>query len=370
MTTPTPSVLEFFTKQNFSAINGTDYNPRDNRTYKMPPLSNKPDVDIQNHLAVPDNNDRAANVTVTTNKGTFFGNFFSETVIQSERLVLHMPLAKDLDINFTRIESKKLPTIYPAWLIQRYGIENLSSDLVTYAPVDIFLNKRNKEFVMFLDESFLDSIDPKLVLAGTTSCVAVYQGKNDKKYIGFSSKNYLDLIELSNCKSVQLKNNICRSFLQIADNYLALTMNAKLLEKVIVVTYFNDQDNDGMIKSVDFDSHSSAIKFNFWVGARHLDTVYPFLADGTIDTTKAIHPDRQHVKKESLFKTKSITRVMTYTQEGHDNLFQLKNRLDDINQSLLTLFGSNLATNKDDVDGSISSIFHNEIGHILKLEKK
>lgn len=333
---------DYFTVENFKALNGEDYRSNDIRTYKMPPLASTPYADVYIHLCVPDAGSKGMSL-VRTNQGNFTGNSFTETGTKAERSILNFPKASDIDTKngVVKVEDKKLPSLYPSWMITRYGRGGLPENLVAHHVLPLFLDKHTKQFLMFFDEAFLREIDAKLLTEGVDQeHYKVYRGKNKERYLALTSYVCSDFYTVWN--SHEKDNPINRAFSIIQDNYFRLTLDASNLEKVIVI----DCEQQDTSRHAEAGISDTSMKLSFGKAARHGENYYWIDESGHINTQVSNVVQRNHAMrplggarlKDLLPRfSKGAKVVIPYTDEDWATLVKIKARMDEINRALLEL---------------------------------
>ncbi|MGD1524011.1 hypothetical protein [Vibrio owensii] len=339
-----------YTKEAMKEANGAGYLPNSIRTYTIPPLSNNPTTDAEIHLAAPAKGQKGHSL-VRTNIGTFFGCLSVETGRAAPKAIFKYPSAKDIKsgdkvgkTTLTKVKTRQLKTLYPTFILERYGLDFIPDDFTALSSTPIYLDTKGVEFVAFLDDLFLDGIDPSVVTSGTKQ-TRVYYDKDQKPKLAFYAKNFEDFTS---------KDSIYHSdFTIVQQNYETLMVASQNLEKVIVVNYASqggsvDDATFGMVNgSLDEKIFfESKLDWSFYIGARYKKSVYPYDKEGNLVTTKRLIVSRDHASDINLIrqmdKTKGgvhkCTILLPYSDSDFEMLTNLRKKIDEINDVLGGLF--------------------------------
>lgn len=333
--------IEFFTQENFKKINGDDYIPDDNRTYKISPLAASPYRDIAIHMAVPKAG-KSGNSLVSTNRGSFFKSVYDDVYDKAANKVLHFPKASEVRTakGVVAIDKLKLKSLLPPWILTRYQIVNKKIDMAHSQVVPIFLDKKTKEFLFFFDEAFLDDLDPSLLMRDTpTSSCSVYSGVNGKKYLAIKTHNFTDFKSIG---KTGLVNDVQVAFETIWQNYFELTLDVAEMEKVIVIEYTCDDKTRGKNSRLSDSQFSfdSAMKLSFSKAARHDSTYYLIDDSDNLITKQAFHYNREHASPAFPYSAecdelpKETTVVIPYSEEEWGRLQAIRNQLLDAQRAI------------------------------------
>jgi hypothetical protein len=347
----------YFTLERQRELNGEGYNPRDVRTYKVPPLKNSPAGDICVHCSMPDSYPNKASSVVRTNIGSFHGNYHDKSDSQANNRVLHFPLASSFS-TLMLLNKKRLTTLYPSWMIERYGLENLHEDLTHTQTTPIFVDQKTSKFVVLMDESFLDKVSYSDLTVGLTreeeAYVTRYSDKDGKrKFFGFKVDCYQDFFDYKNgLRAVRDK---------VFANYLSLFVTAQNTQKMLAVWMLNKQADTrdpfysqnhsvSQLMSGLIADQSLSINLSFSVVAKRDKTFYPMKDDGTIETKCPFYFQRKHNKYGDNFgdslggylteaeKDGTTTLLLPYTEEDHELLKHIVERLDLLRNELMRFF--------------------------------
>lgn len=373
---------DYFTVENFQRLNGACYNPSDLRTYKMLPLASLPYEDVLIHLSIPKEGDRGGTL-IRTNQGSFTGNQFSETMKKAERSVLHFPRASDVDIpkGLVKLEDRKMLSLYPSWILSRYGVKNLQGLLIHHV-VPLFIDKRTKEFVYFFDEAMLDEMDVKNLVEGVQKdCFRVYKGKTpNKRYLALITKDFEQLEDIGSRGKAD--NPVNEAFWQIKENYEQTILDASQLEKVIVIAYSKNNKDHDLSDRVKTDGiHKVGMTMTFGLAARHNNNFYWIDQDGSINTRQGVGVNRSHANpspfasgnRRSLDQEtwkEASTVVIPYTDKDWDRLVRIQARLEEIQAVLGSLIkGCEDADNDQNDLGLEQAILNMQSASLLGLDK-
>lgn len=342
------SKRDFFCLDNFRALNGERYRPEDNRTYIMPPLSPCPTEDIRIHLGVPETPGKGG-ALIRTNQGSFIGHDNVQIDEKAAKLILHFPKASEIKTpkGVVQIDRKKLASLYPSWMITRYGRNNLPEDLTLRHEVPLFLDKKTKEFLYFFDESFLSELDPKILTEDLEpSLYSLYRSTSGERLLALRAKSF-DAFE--NLKGNSADHSpMSHAFNTIRDNYKRLTLDAQSLEQVIVISF--SEDNVARTNRGTRIEHGlgTSLSLTFAMAARYSENYYWVQPDGTIDSQVTNVVDRSHAKERNAFtglggpslsdlrgdSHRGANIVIPYTYEDWRHLLTIKERLEDIQKTL------------------------------------
>lgn len=343
------------------------YDKNDNDTY-VEKYSNSPSSDVEIHM-YQDSNGRSSYGA----KG-IRGDFTVESAIRASNNVLHFPKARDVDVNgFTEIKKKKLGTLYPMSLVQRYDLEEDSLEYHQNTPV--FFDPKKEKFVVLMDYRFCRDI--VISELGKIDGLVMY---NDKKshsiiYIGIT---YDTIAETT-------KSN--ETFDALKEAYINYKMTLQQGEKVIIVrTETLDDDklsifNRGTYNLANYlgkSIFSTSFDFEFAVAFRFKDRYYLIDEDGLIIRKSAFFIKKEEVQKSNnkievfngivdknkqfgaglfgLNESENQTLFVTaYSEEQFEIVKNVKQRIHEIHAELSDLFGR-AATNSNELDESILSL--------------
>lgn len=359
---------DFFCLDNFKALNGEGYRPEDIRTYAVPPLASSPARDIEIHLGLPQSSGQRGGSLIRTHRGNFSGYSSVQITEKAQKLILHFPKASDIKTpkGLVQIDRKKLPSLHPTWLISRYGRENLGPHLNHEVP--LFLDKGSKQFLYFFDESFLDEIDPAALTKGIDKChFKVYQDSDRRRYLALRSDDFKDINALANSR-LHCDNPLLEAWVTLADNYKQLTLDAKDLEKVIVVkasrNHSTDLNKNSIAEVTRGTAHLSnaSMQMTFGLAARHRNNYYWMDANGEINTQVTGHVVRGHTGSAlgllrgggSRPEPNDITVVIPYSDDDWEKLVLIKARLDAIESTLWELISGCQGDKDSQIDNNLS----------------
>ena len=346
---------KYFTLENMARLNGCDYNKNDVRSYKIPPLSNNPFGDAEIHLAMPPEAANGGAVVVRTNQGNFLGGMFEDTPKKAARAVFSYPTMSEIKTGkgVAKVDKRKVMTLYPLWILERYGIKGLSSDLEVYDEADFYIDKKTKQFMYFLDVDFLEKISVNELANGVSKKdFSIYSSKEGKEFFAFVVNDFDDFF-------IQ-DSDYSKAFERVSQNYFELMLDAKKLESVIVVNFKND---DNMVKkeTPSFDSRfflSTSLDWSFFKAARYNSRIYKIDSDGKILTTEKIVVSRDHASKCKLLGSglgntnHDMSLIIPYTEKDWDLLITLNERLNLIKDTIGDLFSKS----KRDDENTDSSV--------------
>lgn len=347
-----------YTKEAMREANGDGYTPNSIRTYTIPPLSNNPATDAEIHLAAPAEGSKGHSV-VRTNAGTFLGCLSVETGRAAPKAIFKYPAAKDIKsgekigkTTLTKVKTRQLNTLYPTFIIERYGLDFIPDDFTAVDSMPIYLDTKSVQFIAFLDDLFLDGIDPSVITLGTKQ-TRVYYDKEHNPKLAFYAKNFEDFTS---------RDSVYHSdFKIVQQNYEALMIASQNLEKVIVVSYASQGEpiGDGTLDNMlngSLDAkifYESKLDWSFYIGARYKKSVYPYDKDGNLITTKRLIVTRDHASNNHLIRSMEKTKdghhkhtiLLPYTDGDFEMLTNLRKKIDEINDVLGGLFSH--AKNED-----------------------
>ena len=342
------------------------YDKNDNDTY-VEKYSHNPIQDVEIHM-YQDPNGRSYG-------GNGIRGYFSvETSLRASNNVLHFPKARDVDVNgFTEIKKKKLGTLYPMSLVQRYDMEE--NNLEYHQNTPIFFDSKKEKFVVLMDYRFCRDIN--ISELGKIDGLVMYNDKKDKSiiYIGVS---YDTIAETT-------KSN--ETFDALKEAYINYKMTLQQGEKVIIVrTETLDDDklsifnharanlSEYLGKSI----FSTSFDFEFAIAIRFKDRYYLIDDNGLIIKKSAFFLKKEEVQKISnkievfngivandkqlgagLFgfnESENQTLLVTaYSEQQIEIVKRVKQRIHEIHAELSELFGST-ATNNNELDDGILSL--------------
>lgn len=342
------------------------YDKNDNDTY-VEKYSSDPVTDVEVHM-------------YQNPKGRFYGgngirgDFSVETTLRASNNVLHFPKARDVDVNgFTEIKKKKLSTLYPMSLVQRYEIEE--NDLEYYQNTPIFFDPKKEKFVVLMDYRFCRDLN--ILELGQINGLEMYRDKKDPSlnYVGIAYDTIADIS----------KNN--EVFNDLKEAYINYKMTLQQGEKVIIVRTETldddklsifDHNRASLSEYLGKSIFSTSFDFEFAVAIRFKDRYYLIDDNGLIirksafflnkaDTQKlnnkvqvfndVVSKDKQ--RGAGLFglniEEKQTLFVTSYSDEQFEVVKRIKQRIHDIHNELAMIFGS-AATKSNDLDESILSL--------------
>lgn len=342
------------------------YDKNDNDTY-VEKYSNNPMMDVEVHM-YQDPKGRCIGT------GGIRGNFTAESSLRASNNVLHFPKASSIDVNgFTEIKKKKLATLYPMSLVQRYEIEE--NDLEYYQNTPIFFDPKKEKFVVLMDYRFCRDLN--ISELGQIDGLVSYRDKKDLSltYVGITYDTIADTS----------KNN--EVFNALKEAYINYKMTLQQGEKVIIVrTETLDDDNLSIFdrgranlseylgKSI----FSTSFDFEFAVAIRFKDRYYLIDDNGFIIRKSAFFLNKEDTQKlnnkvqvfHSMvsndkqlgagllglnIEEKQTLFVTSYSDDQFEVVKRIKQRIHDIHNELAMMFGS-AATKTNELDESILSL--------------
>ena len=342
------------------------YDKNDNDTY-VEKYSNNPVKDVEIHM-YQDHKGRSHG------GNGIYGDFSVESSLRASNNVLHFPKARDVDVNgFTEIKKKKLGTLYPMSLVQRYELEEDNLEYYQNAPV--FFDPKKEKFVVLMDYRFCRDI--VISELGNIDGLVMYNDKKDRSitYIGIT---YDTIAETT-------KSNA--TFDALKEAYINYKMTLQQGEKVIIVrteTLDNDKlsifnrGNYNLSEYLGKSIFSTSFDFEFAVAVRFKDRYYLVDEDGLIIRKSAFFLKKDEIQKVSnkievfnaivandkqlgagLFgfnESENQTLLVTaYSEQQLEIVKRVKQRIHEIHAELSELFGST-ATNSNELDESILSL--------------
>lgn len=333
-------------------MNGEGYIPSDNRTYGGSPLSMSMAGDIALHIAMPKEAGRGFTCE-TSLHGSFHGNSSEETRIKAQNSVLHFPKASSIK-SFIKIENRKITTLIPTSLIERYSIKGN----VTYSqPTNIYYSTDTNEFVVLMDERFFDQMTTtELLPKRKGSGLKTFSDKKSRKlYVGIVGKT---VEELMNNMSTRDKES---PFSKFVDYYNRHFLSLEDGKRVIVIRYktkIGDEIGKTTSQSCvpnysDYESVANlmmkhSMDFEFFQAAQIRSMFYLMDESGEIDPKGIVYfkeeetdPDfvRKSIEESRNYSDDGLSFViMPYSQENWDFITNLSNKLGQICKDLESFF--------------------------------
>lgn len=266
-------------------INGEDYNPRDNTTFRDAPLAYSPHQDIAIRLALEEKHkkkSRGYSLTKTTR-----GDFLAPVMPQGagENNVLQFPPAKEFKTT-VKIKTVKVGTPLPPSLVRRYKCE---ANPFYMQSVPIFFNTKQEHFFAPLDRRFAD----KSEIAHSDYDVflnAEHISTEGRKYFVVKDKTLSGVIE----KLEALYRD--KSFKRNYKNYF---VDFEKAERVIVLEFDrkkSDEDPDsGLLRGVSVNPliERQSANWSYYQAAKVGNTLYLMNEDGDIDKANTLRYDEE-----------------------------------------------------------------------------
>lgn len=307
------------TYQMLCEMNGENYNPSDNRTYNGAPLAMSPVEDIRLHLAMPKDENTRGSSAENSLLGSFFGCSYVETQTKAENSVFHFPKASSIS-GFIKIESRKITTLMPSSLIERYKIKG---QVTFYQIANIYYSTKSHEFIVLMDERLCKDMTPTEILPNEKNPnIKLFNDKKDNSvvYLGITGKTIIDLIDnLSlrdkNSPFYLLKESYQRHFLSLEDGERVIVIRYKTLGNSEIskthsqssVPNFSDYDlvADLMTKQ--------SMDFEFFQAAKIRNLFYLMDESGTINTKSIVYFDEKETDPEYI---KANDKTSMYGEKG------------------------------------------------------
>lgn len=265
-------------------INGEDYNPRDNRTFKDKPLSMSPYRDILIRIGLEKISKQGARSSCAEN--TCYGTILLPSMAKDIGVnnVLQFPQVSDFE-NSVKIKTVKVSTLLPPSLIRRYQREEAP---FYRQSVPIYFNTKSEMFFSPLDKRF------PIELASSEFGVVL----SDKiKRTGLSRKSVQFYLEAKTLKElVDLLKSVSKDTDHIR-HYMNYFVNFNKAERVIIL-HFDRTLNDGDIDKALFrgEEHNQLIekqsaKWSYFQAVKVDNTLYLMDEEGNIDKKNTLAYD-------------------------------------------------------------------------------
>ena len=273
---------------------------------------------------------------------------------EAENKVLHFPKASDFADSIQKIEDKKLTTLYPSSLIEKYDLK----DNVSYSQkTPIFYDKKAGLFFVAMDERFLVDITADEIIDGGLKNVRVYQNKTRKSnYLAFTAITTSQLISDLKEKGKTLdivKTIYRRRFLKMRD-----------AKRVIVLKFETDNQDSMTTKGTsqfnipNYSDRDSVIDLMYRqkmemeiFQAAQIETHFYLMDELGIINPKAIinfnvnetdyDKNKAEVEDELTYKTRNgglTYLVIKYTQEDWDFIKNLQEKMHQLSRDLESFF--------------------------------
>ena len=347
-------------------LNNADYDPKDISTFNDPPLAQRPAGDIFVRRSL-----EALSIDPATSLATFrAGNeTLSEPLKRISRdscdncVLKFLKPSEFADRTLTKINSSKLTTLLPTYIISRYKEINEMEPIVTHTQnTPVYYSSKQEKFIIPMDKSIFDEIDPSDITSKLSKdALKVFKilPKADKTHsfavVGAS------LSEVK--KAVHHSSKLME---ELTSAYRDLFISYKSGERVIVFEYdvrTSDEDPDRSIKhgpsyttaEISKVMTSRTVDYNFFQAVKIKDRLYLTDENGVVEKGAIISfkeelsiPKSEHEEKRTelidnyyLLYRKSAYILIPYTNDDWDLIKTIDSKLQaffkDLENALLSV---------------------------------
>lgn len=349
------------TFQELVEANGPGYNPGDIRTYTCLPLAGGPAMEIAIHLSLESEHKSGKGTFAGRHQSTPYGGHFTNYSVETQRkvsnMIIHFPKASEFP-SLKLLKSLDLPTLYPSWMIERYGKE-ASDNLMLRHSTPIFYDLSSNKFVLFLDTEFFQGTTPEGLKFPVTANTKIYTGKDKRAYAAFQADTLKGLVELMEGRA---EATPFQDYLQIyRQRFLDASKGERVICLAMKTTSTSPEHGPAGVDKRAVALHSSSASrstretiqklvlahnthFELYQGALIGDLIY------LMDEQGALYPDaimcstkHQRLRKEviTIYKHDDYTfLMMPYDEEDWLTLKRLNERMLDLMNEINTFFKS------------------------------
>lgn len=349
------TVNKTLTFETLRALNGEGYDPADISTYTCPAICSTPRKEVQAHLALSGYG-KTNSASYTTRIGGFFGHSSVEFINKVSNMVLRFPKASDFN-QLKLIKSLELPSLYPSWMIARYGLDD---NVTLHHLTPVFYDARHHKFVAFLDADFYRDISPAAVKLGNIPNFCTMQNKKGKTYGAFTADTFKELTNSVVADNTKEDS----SFQQAVRVYRRHFLNAANGERIICVgfkhngstkssyellTGVHSYSNSDLVSNL---TRFQSVAFELYQGALVDDMIYLMDDEGTLHPDAMVLATKQRRKRAEGDKFLKVSNkdftyfTIPYTDHDWKKLVAIHDRVKSIMSELQSFFSSGSLPNE------------------------
>lgn len=323
------------------------YDKNDNDTYTEI-LGSTPQADVRLHMF----RDPTGRYRETDRNGVgIFGNFTSESDAKARDNVLRFAPTKLTGLKL--IKTIQLRTLLPMSLVHRYEMGAEKLDHIQSTP--IFFDSKLEKFVALMDHRFLRDMslhelrEDEEYWAKFRRMITAYPAQPVKGEVTSIGLLFDTLDELRKSLMERAEGT---SFQILEMLYKGYRLSQTGGQKVIIVQGLSTANSRpklfDKLKSHDHETHeltSSSYNLEFLIAFQFEQRYYAVTKDGKLDQTKMLVLDKQRGQNPSALDEltddgdkRQTMLILPYTEEQHQMLLALSNRLSSFHQEIMNFF--------------------------------